>query len=160
LKLILASILLDTLLSHLKSTSSCKAVYLHVLCTNETAIRFYERRNFQKRLYLQSYYTIDNEHKDGYCYVLYMNKGYPPWTLAYPFRFIYPLRTTIYFSLILFFTDCLENTWLKLKNLKPCNFLLRLFSLQNYTIINYWFRKLINNHRAIPPPTKDFYRIS
>nr|XP_002125753.1 N-alpha-acetyltransferase 60 [Ciona intestinalis] len=55
-----------------------KAVYLHVLCTNVTAIKFYERHNFQLLHYLPAYYVINMEPKDGYSYVLYMNGGKPP----------------------------------------------------------------------------------
>ena len=58
---------------------------MHVLCTNETAIRFYEKRNFQKRIYLPRYYTINNELKDGYCYVLYLKDARPPFRISYPF---------------------------------------------------------------------------
>ena len=62
------------------------------------------------------------------------------------------------------FTDCLESTWLKLKELNPCRLVLRLFSFHNLSIINFWFRNLINiNNRTTnppPPPHKDFYRIS
>jgi N-alpha-acetyltransferase 60 len=82
----IASILLQTLISYLRSTStSCKAVYLHVLSTNDNAIRFYEKRGFKNRCFLPKYYSINKQLKDAYCYVLYMNNGYPPWSFIYPF---------------------------------------------------------------------------
>lgn len=84
--------LLDHLISYLTTTKlSTKAVYLHVLTTNQTAIRFYEHRNFRLRHFLPYYYAIEGSSRDGYCYVLYVNGGQPPWTIIYPFsrKFIY-----------------------------------------------------------------------
>lgn len=45
----IASLLLDNLVSHLTSTESqnCKAIFLHVLSSNSSAISFYERKNFR-----------------------------------------------------------------------------------------------------------------
>jgi hypothetical protein len=81
------SLLLDSLLSYLttKERCNCKAAYLHVLSTNQTAIRFYERRNFGAHSYLPYYYSIQGKPRDGYSYVLYINGGKPPWSLLYPF---------------------------------------------------------------------------
>jgi len=77
----IASLLLDNLISHLSTaeSSQCKAVYLHVLTSNTTAIRFYERRNFKLHTYLRFYYFINGTAKDGFSYVLYLNGGHPPW---------------------------------------------------------------------------------
>jgi len=77
------SLLLDNLLNHLTSKEhhTCKAVFLHVLCTNSRAIRFYECRNFAKHSLLPLYYSIQGKLKDGYSYVLYLNGGHPPWSL-------------------------------------------------------------------------------
>jgi ribosomal protein S18 acetylase RimI-like enzyme len=80
----IASLLLDSLIDYLKSETDCKAIYLHVLCTNTQAIHFYEKRNFRRRIFLPKYYTIQGQFQDGYCYVMYMNNGQPPRTL-YPF---------------------------------------------------------------------------
>lgn len=81
------SLLLDSLLSYLttKERCNCKAAYLHVLSTNQTAIRFYERRNFSAHSYLPYYYSIQGKPRDGYSYVLYVNGGKPPWSILYPF---------------------------------------------------------------------------
>jgi ribosomal protein S18 acetylase RimI-like enzyme len=84
---VLASLLLDNLLSYLTSgeQADCKAVYLHVLTTNVTAIRFYERRNFRVHSCLPYYYSIKGCPHDGYSYVLYVNGGQPPSPFLYPF---------------------------------------------------------------------------
>ncbi len=81
----IASMLVDTLIEFLNSQSDCKAIYLHVMCSNLVAINFYEKRNFEQRVYLPNYYTINGQLHDGYCYVLYMNNGRPPWSITYPF---------------------------------------------------------------------------
>jgi len=82
----LASLLLDSLLSYVTSgeQSDCKAVYLHVLTTNTTAIHFYERRNFRVHCCLPYYYSINGCPHDGYSYVLYINGGQPSSPLLYP----------------------------------------------------------------------------
>ena len=86
--IISGSLLLDSLLSYLTTPErqNCKAVYLHVLTTNSAAVQFYERKHFSQFRYLPLYYAINGTHKDGFSYVLYINGGEPPWTLAYPFK--------------------------------------------------------------------------
>ena len=86
-----ASLLLDNLLSYLTSSDkhTCKAVYLHVLTTNVTAIHFYERRSFRLHSFLPYYYSIKGSPRDGFSYVLYINGGQPPWTVLYPFYLLY-----------------------------------------------------------------------
>lgn len=81
------SLLLDSLKEHISTTAQdhCKAIYLHVLTTNNTAIYFYENRDFRQHHYLPYYYSIRGVLKDGFTYVLYINGGHPPWTILYPF---------------------------------------------------------------------------
>lgn len=50
-------------------------------------MKFYDKRHFRQFRYLPLYYAIDGMHKDGFSYVLYINGGEPPWTLAYPLKF-------------------------------------------------------------------------
>lgn len=80
------SLLLESLKDHISTTAQdhCKAIYLHVLTTNSTAINFYENRDFKQHHYLPYYYSIRGVLKDGFTYVLYLNGGHPPWTLLYP----------------------------------------------------------------------------
>ncbi|XP_076305559.1 N-alpha-acetyltransferase 60 [Tachypleus tridentatus] len=80
----IATLLLDSVISHLTNsseTSDCKAIYLHVLTTNTTAIQFYEQRKFKVHSFLPLYYNVHGVAKDGYSYVLYVNGGHPPWTV-------------------------------------------------------------------------------
>ena len=55
-----ASFMLGNLLSHLRSGDhrDVRAVYLHVLTTNNAAICFYEHRGFKPHLFLPYYYNI------------------------------------------------------------------------------------------------------
>ncbi|XP_033934248.1 N-alpha-acetyltransferase 60 [Pseudochaenichthys georgianus] len=79
----IGSLLLDSLKEHISTTAQdhCKAIYLHVLTTNTTAIHFYENRDFRQHHYLPYYYSIRGVLKDGFTYVLYINGGHPPWTV-------------------------------------------------------------------------------
>ncbi len=88
LSLFAGSLLLDSLKEHISTTAQdhCKAIYLHVLTTNNTAIHFYENRDFKQHHYLPYYYSIRGVLKDGFTYVLYINGGHPPWTILYPFQ--------------------------------------------------------------------------
>ncbi|MBN3280767.1 NAA60 acetyltransferase, partial [Polyodon spathula] len=82
----IGSLLLDSLKEHISTMAQdhCKAIYLHVLTTNNTAIQFYENRDFRQHHYLPYYYSIRGVLKDGFTYVLYINGGHPPWTILYP----------------------------------------------------------------------------
>jgi GNAT superfamily N-acetyltransferase len=128
-----ASLLLDTLISYLKAETDCKAIYLHVLCSNQVAIRFYEKRHFQQRIYLPNYYTIKGQLQDGHCYVLYMNNGQPPCTLA----------------------DCFKEAWSFFKVYNPLKIFTKSISILNTCIRNVLFNLNRNYFTA-----KDFYRIS
>jgi len=78
----LAGILLQHLLNALYKRATCKAVYLHVLYSNKQAIQFYQSKHFQYRVHLPYYYCIKGENFDGYCFALYINGGFPPFTLS------------------------------------------------------------------------------
>lgn len=77
-----ASHLLSSFLSKVQSPEhiNCKCVYLHVLATNLDALLFYERQNFKRHKHLPMYYTINGSKMDGYCYVLHINGGKPPFS--------------------------------------------------------------------------------
>uniref|UniRef100_A0A667IIU9 N-alpha-acetyltransferase 60 n=1 Tax=Lynx canadensis TaxID=61383 RepID=A0A667IIU9_LYNCA len=70
-----SSLLLESLKDHISTTAQdhCKAIYLHVLTTNNTAINFYETEDFKQHHYIP--YTTPSEasFKDGFTYVLYIN---------------------------------------------------------------------------------------
>ncbi|UJR21222.1 hypothetical protein I4U23_024318 [Adineta vaga] len=78
----LANLLLENLLNTLSNYETCKAVYLHVLYSNKSAIQFYQTKSFQYRKHLPYYYLIKGQHFDAYCFTRYINGGYPPLTIS------------------------------------------------------------------------------
>lgn len=104
----IGSLLLDALLRHLTTSDRArvKAIFLHVLTTNQAAILFYESRNFRMHSFLPYYYLIRGNCKDGFTYVSYINGGHPPWTLIgnernerrhFPHRHIFLKHICLYF---------------------------------------------------------------
>ncbi|XP_026821652.1 N-alpha-acetyltransferase 60 [Rhopalosiphum maidis] len=87
----IASLLLDNLVSHLTSAESqnCKAIFLHVLSSNSSAISFYERKSFRLHSFHPYYYMINGINKDGFAYVLYINGGHQQWMIFDVLRYIY-----------------------------------------------------------------------
>lgn len=81
----IASLLLSHLIQHLTSyteasgRNASRAIFLHVLSTNQGAIDFYRRQGFQIHRQLPLYYLIDGNCHDGCSFVKYINGG-PPWT--------------------------------------------------------------------------------
>ncbi|XP_076821559.1 N-alpha-acetyltransferase 60-like [Clavelina lepadiformis] len=75
------------------SSQEVKAIYLHVLSTNKSAIQFYERHKFKLLHFLPAYYVIDGVPRDGFSYVLHVNGGQPSYTcLEYCFNYLAQLR--------------------------------------------------------------------
>ena len=69
----LASLLLDNLIQTFDQRSTCKAIYLHVLHSNRQAIEFYRSKQFQYRVHLPSYYMINGDYFDAFCFARYIN---------------------------------------------------------------------------------------
>jgi len=75
----IATMLLDSLLEFcMTQRHSIKAVYLHVLTTNDAALGFYEKQKFVRARKLDAYYDIDGRLLDSFLYILYLNNGQPP----------------------------------------------------------------------------------
>ncbi|XP_039258138.2 N-alpha-acetyltransferase 60-like [Styela clava] len=102
-----------------------KAIYLHVLATNLSAIRFYLGLNFQRWRYLKSYYVIDGQFCDGFSYVLYTNGGRPPWS----------------------YSELIANTASALQDLQPCKITVRFMSW----IISYFTALLPGCPKVVSP---------
>lgn len=51
----------------------CETAYLHVIITNDAAIRFYEKLGFYRLREIPNYYTINDEKYDCYLYVKFFN---------------------------------------------------------------------------------------
>lgn len=76
----IGSLLLDTFLRHITTTdrNNVKALFLHVLTSNQAAIIFYEKRNFKYHSFLPYYYSIRGRSRDAFLYVRYINGGRRP----------------------------------------------------------------------------------
>ena len=85
--LLAGSVLLQQVLDHLQKTgklkSDCKAIYLHCMTSNVSALKFYKKWRFMEHSYLPNYYGSSAQPADAYCYVKYINGGEPPWSLRY-----------------------------------------------------------------------------
>ncbi|CAM1322594.1 NAA60 (predicted) [Pycnogonum litorale] len=122
----IGSLLLDNLINHLVNspeTMNCKALYLHALTTNKSAIMFYECKNFKPHSYLPCYYSINGRSLDGFSYVLYVNNGYPPWNLL----------------------DCVRGIFETLYILSPCRIAKKVGHVLHFVCMNTvtCFRKII-----------------
>lgn len=76
----IGSLLLDTFLRNITAIDrqKVKAVFLHVLTSNQPAIIFYEKRNFKYHSFLPYYYSIRGRSRDAFLYVCYINGGRRP----------------------------------------------------------------------------------
>eukprot|EP00055_Hartaetosiga_balthica_P005793 m.17528 g.17528 ORF g.17528 m.17528 type:complete len:221 (+) comp4795_c0_seq2:140-802(+) len=72
----LGTLLLHRLLqSNEVQSPNCKAIFLHVLSTNSTAIAFYLKQGFQTHKHLKSYYSFGEVPMDATTLVKYVNGG-------------------------------------------------------------------------------------
>ncbi|KAH9305152.1 hypothetical protein KI387_009556, partial [Taxus chinensis] len=74
----IASALVWEVIEYALSIPSCRAVYLHVISYNQSAIHFYKKNSFQCLRKLQNFYYINGCHYDAYLYVYYVNGGRAP----------------------------------------------------------------------------------
>lgn len=89
------------------SIASCRAVYLHVISYNKTAILFYEKNAFHALRKLRNFYYINGQYYDAYLYVFYVNGGRPPCTALYPLYTNHFFRFADINSCLAF--DCVES---------------------------------------------------
>ncbi|XP_074600083.1 N-alpha-acetyltransferase 60 [Brevipalpus obovatus] len=95
---------IDHRLDNTRLQESVGAIFLHVQCSNKSAIKFYEKKNFKVHRYLPCYYLLDHNHCDAYSYVLYLKNSFPSW--KYSHTFCSPLITR---SLIPDLNNCSQH---------------------------------------------------
>ena len=66
-------LLLEHLYHNVDQYQHCYAIYLHVLQSNRSAIKFYQSQQFQCRQHLRRFYSIKNELFDAFCFVRYVH---------------------------------------------------------------------------------------
>ncbi|KAL3689301.1 hypothetical protein R1sor_015610 [Riccia sorocarpa] len=74
----IASALIGEVIEYATSLASCRAVYLHVISYNHSAIYFYKKNSFQCLRKLRNFYYINGHHYDSYLYIYYVNGGRSP----------------------------------------------------------------------------------
>ncbi|BBN10460.1 histone acetyltransferase MCC1 [Marchantia polymorpha subsp. ruderalis] len=74
----IASALIGEVIEYATSLPSCRAVYLHVISYNHSAIFFYKKNSFQCLRKLRNFYYINGHHYDSYLYIYYVNGGRSP----------------------------------------------------------------------------------
>ncbi|KAL2636336.1 hypothetical protein R1flu_007815 [Riccia fluitans] len=74
----IASALIGEVIEYATSLASCRAVYLHVISYNHSAIYFYRKNSFQCLRKLRNFYYINGHHYDSYLYIYYVNGGRSP----------------------------------------------------------------------------------
>ncbi|CAM6088209.1 unnamed protein product [Calypogeia fissa] len=71
----IASALVGKVIQHATSLPTCRAVYLHVISYNNSAIYFYKKNSFQCMRRLRNFYYINGRHYDSYLYIYFVNGG-------------------------------------------------------------------------------------
>jgi len=74
----IASALVWEVIHYASRISTCRAVYLHVISYNQSAIHFYQKNMFHCLRRLHNFYCIEGRYYDAYLYVYYVNGGRSP----------------------------------------------------------------------------------
>lgn len=74
----IASSLIREVIKYASSISTCRAVYLHVISFNISAINLYKKMSFKCVRRLQGFYFINGQHYDSFLFVHYVNGGRSP----------------------------------------------------------------------------------
>ncbi|GAB4858163.1 hypothetical protein Ancab_009560 [Ancistrocladus abbreviatus] len=77
----IASALIREVIKYASNIPTCRAVYLHVISYNTTAIHLYNKMSFSCVRRLYGFYLIDGQHYDSYLFVYYINGGRSPCSL-------------------------------------------------------------------------------
>ncbi|XP_058778414.1 histone acetyltransferase MCC1 isoform X1 [Vicia villosa] len=73
-----ASSLIREVVKYASSIPTCRAVYLHVISFNISAINLYKKMSFKCVRRLQGFYFINGQHYDSFLFVHYVNGGRSP----------------------------------------------------------------------------------
>ena len=148
----LAGILLQNLISTMSKSTTCKAIYLHVLYSNKQAIQFYESKQFQYRAQLPHYYCINGENFDGFCFALYVNgervSFAPPLSLCLHTPLLVRLGGYPPFTVLAF----IAHWWAYLRETSPC----RVFDACRHFLVS---KLMLIDYQQRASPYKQISRI-
>lgn len=74
----IATSLIREVIKYASSMPNCRAVYLHVISYNNSAIHLYQKMSFHCVRRLQSFYFINGRHYDAYLFIYYVNGARSP----------------------------------------------------------------------------------
>ncbi|GMH09119.1 hypothetical protein Nepgr_010959 [Nepenthes gracilis] len=74
----IASGLIREVIKYASNIPTCRAVYLHVISYNASAIHLYKKMSFKCVRKLYGFYVINGQHYDAYLFVYYVNGGRSP----------------------------------------------------------------------------------
>lgn len=74
----IATSLIREVIKYASSIPTCRAVYLHVISYNNSAIRLYKKMLFKCVRRLFGFYLINGQHYDSYLFVYHVNGGQSP----------------------------------------------------------------------------------
>lgn len=74
----IATSLIREVIKYASSMPNCRAVYLHVISYNNSAIHLYQKMSFLCIRRLHAFYYINGEHYDAYLFIYYVNGGRSP----------------------------------------------------------------------------------
>ncbi|KAJ9546136.1 hypothetical protein OSB04_025843 [Centaurea solstitialis] len=74
----IATSLIREVIKYASNIPNCRAVYLHVISYNNSAIHLYQKMSFLCVRRLHAFYYIDNQHYDAYLFIYYVNGGRSP----------------------------------------------------------------------------------
>lgn len=74
----IATSLIREVIKYGSSMANCRAVYLHVISYNNSAIHLYQKMSFLCIRRLHAFYFINGQHYDAYLFIYYVNGGRSP----------------------------------------------------------------------------------
>ncbi|KAL8233131.1 hypothetical protein R6Q57_002909 [Mikania cordata] len=102
----IATSLIREVIKYASDMPHCKAVYLHVISYNNSAIHLYKKMSFLCIRRLHAFYYIDGRHYDAYLFIYYVNGGQSPCS---PLELVTLLMTYMRRGLKLIFSRVRKN---------------------------------------------------
>ncbi|XP_022016147.1 histone acetyltransferase MCC1 isoform X2 [Helianthus annuus] len=99
--------LIREVIKYASDMPNCRAIYLHVISYNNSAIHLYQKMSFLCVRRLHAFYYIDGQHYDAYLFSYYVNGGRSPCS---PLELVTLIMTYMRKGLKLVFSRVSKNT--------------------------------------------------